>query len=191
MQPKLEDYAFPAEILTDARLGQLLAEDRLERIRDAIRNPRAGSMIDYRAPWFDDAVIQDNVIDMVFSQAVLEHANGLENAYRAMARWVRPSGLLSHQIDFRCHGTAREWNGHWTFSDAVWNLIKGKRPYMLNREPYSKHIGLMKENGFSLTGQQVHRSSSRIGRDRLAARFSHVTDDDLTTSSAFIQAVKG
>ncbi len=187
---KLESYAFPSAILTDARLDAALAPDRLERIRDAIRNTRAGSMIDYRAPWDEDAVMQDGVIDLVFSQAVLAHANHLGNAYRAMSRWVRPAGLLSHQIDFRCLGTAREWNGHWTLSDTVWKLITGKRLYMLNRQPYSTHVALLKEHGFSLVGQHLHRTPSRIDRAMLAPRFAHLTDDDLTISSAFMQSIK-
>lgn len=189
IHPKLSSYAFPA-FLSDVVMNAALADDRLAQIRRSIETPGGDAMIDYRAPWFDDRKIEENAIDMVLSQAVLEHADGLGDAYRAMSRWLRPAGLMSHQIDFRCHGTAREWNGHWTFSDFTWRLIKGRRPYMLNREPYSTHLSLLSANGFAVTGHQLCRSTSALDRGRLAPRFQSLTDDDLITSSAFIQARK-
>jgi hypothetical protein len=191
VRPNLASYAFPRHILTDAVLEAALAEPRLGRIRDSVaRQNTPGSMIDYRTRWFDDAAIERDSTDLVFSQAVLEHVDDLPGAYRAMALWLKPNGLTSHQIDFRCHNTAHAWNGHWLCSDRQWRIIRGKRSYLLNRAPFSRHLALLAENGFNLAGSKTDQLDSQIARADLAPRFRQMTDDDLTTSSALVQAVK-
>ncbi|RJP62040.1 MAG: hypothetical protein C4541_00460 [Candidatus Auribacter fodinae] len=57
---------------------------------------------------------------MIFSQAVLEHIDNLPEAYESMRLWLKPDGFMSHQIDFKCHGTAEEWNRHWAYSQSEW-----------------------------------------------------------------------
>jgi hypothetical protein len=191
VRPNLKSYAFPHHILTDAVLAEALAEARLARIRDSVaRQNTPGSMIDYRTRWFDDAAIERDSTDLVFSQAVLEHVDDLPGAYRAMALWLKPGGLTSNQIDFRCHKTAHVWNGHWLYSDRVWRLIRGRRAYLLNRAPFSRHLALLKENGLTLAGSRTDTLASTIARGDLAPRFRDMTDDDLTTSSALVQGIK-
>jgi SAM-dependent methyltransferase len=189
--PVLSEYGFPAALLDEAHLAAALDDARLDRIRESIRHPgAAGSMIDYRAPWFAARVVERDGVDMVFSQAVLEHVDDLPTAYRAMWQWLRPGGFLSHQIDFRCHNTAHDWNGHWRYSDRVWSLIKGRRYYLLNREPYSTHLKLMADNGFRVVAETRLRLESRLDPRDLADRFRHLTDDDLTTGGAYVRAIK-
>ena len=101
---------------------------------------------------------------MLISQAVLEHVDELAGSYRAMRLWIKPDGLLSHTIDFRCHSTARVWSGHWRYSDAVWRLIRGRRSYLLNREPYSTHLRLLAENGFATVGSQTTEGTPDCAR---------------------------
>jgi len=62
-----------------------LRPDRLERIRRFIvSDAGAELMIQYHAPWFDARVIEPETVDMVYSQAVLEHVDELAGIYRAM-----------------------------------------------------------------------------------------------------------
>jgi hypothetical protein len=190
VQPLLPSYAFPHHVLGDEELSAALSDERLARIRDSVRNQNThGSMIDYRTRWFDEGAIERESIDLLYSQAVLEHVDDLASSYRAMRLWIKPNGLISHQIDFRCHNTARTWNGHWRYSNFVWTLIRGRRSYLLNREPYSTHLRLLAENGFAFVGGQTARLDSSFASPQLAARFRHMTEQDLTTSSALIQAV--
>jgi hypothetical protein len=190
VQPFLPSYAFPRHVLGDELLAAALADDRLARIRESVRNQNtAGSMIDYRTRWFDETAVERDSVDLLFSQAVLEHVDELPGSYRAMRLWIKPDGMISHQIDFRCHNTARVWNGHWRYSDAVWTMIRGRRSYLLNREPYSTHLRLLEENGFVFVGGQTAKAESHIDRPALAPRFRHMTDQDLITSSALIQAI--
>jgi hypothetical protein len=190
VQPLLSSYAFPHHVLGDETLAAALADDRLARIRDSVRHQnRPASMIDYRTRWFDDRAIERASVDMLFSQAVLEHVDDLASSYRAMRLWIKPDGLMSHQIDFRCHNTARAWNGHWRYSDLVWKLMRGRRSYLLNREPYSTHLRLLEENGFHFVGGKTAKLASPTAHAQLAPRFRHMPAEDLTISSALIQAV--
>ena len=107
-----------------------------------------------------------------------------------MCLWLKPDAYMSHQIDFKSHGTSDKWNGHWTYSDFMWKIIKGNRGYLLNREPYSRHITIMKEEGFKIIACKKINTNSDISRDKLAVNFQSLTDGDLTTSGAFIQAIK-
>lgn len=189
--PHLDSYSFPRHILTDDRLRRALDDDRLELIRRSIvMMNKTGSMIHYKAPWYDADVVKTDSIDMIFSQAVLEHVYDPEFAYEKMHLWLKTGGLMSHSIDFRSHGYADEWNGHWRYPDFTWWLIKGNRRYTLNRLPHSQHIKFMNGLDFEVKCDLVNRLPSKIGFCDLAPRFRYMDESDLTTSTAFIQAVK-
>jgi hypothetical protein len=191
VKPVLGTYEFPKQILTDERLNDALSEYRLDEIRKSIVDTDCeDSLIRYRVPWYDLNVIEHESVDMIYSQAVLEHVDDLTNTYRTMRAWLKADGYVSNQVDFRCHGTADEWNGHWMYSDLTWTLMRGRRPYLLNREPHSSHIRFLEEQNFSIVCDQTVKSVSRLPKDTLATRFRSMSDDDLTTSGAFIQAVK-
>lgn len=189
--PQLESYAFPRDILTSDRLKIILDDNRLELIRRSIiETNNSNSLIHYKVPWYESDIIEKDSIDMIFSQAVLEHVNDPFYTYQKMYLWLKPGGLMSHSIDFRSHGYADDWNGHWKYSEFTWKLIKGKRPYLLNRLPHSQHIKFLKEVGFIVKCDLINRLPSRINSGDLAPRFNYMDDNDLMTSTAFIQAVK-
>ena len=191
VKPYLESYAFPADIFDDDRLQQALDTSRLEKLRSAVLGKHIeDSPIQFQVPWYDIDVVKQTSVDMIYSQAVLEHVDELRNTYKIMRQWLKPEGFMSHQIDFGCHGTADEWNGHWTFSDFRWKLIVGGRPYLLNRKPHSAHISMLSQEGFRVVFDLPHRDVSNIKRRQLAPNFSSITDDDLTIRGAFIQAVR-
>ena len=95
-------------------------------------------------------IVAEASLDLIFSQAVLEHVDGLEETYRAMFAWLKPGGYASHVIDFTAHGRSPFWNGHWAYSDWEWELVRGKREFLLNREPLSTHLALVRNVGFEL-----------------------------------------
>jgi hypothetical protein len=194
VKPYLSSYEFPAHILTNNRLDNALQRERLDTIRAALLNPgnqpQGNIQILYFAPWYNSEVIKAESVDMILSQAVLEYPDDLLRTYKAMYHWLKSGGFISHQIDFKSHGTSQEWNGHWTYSDFVWGLMRGKRPYFLNREPHSTHINVPKTVGFEVVCDIKIREALGISRKRLASRYRHLSDEDLTTSGAFIQAVK-
>jgi len=190
VKPALPDYAFPGHIFTEERMRWALDDDRLARIRRSIIDPRGpDSMIDHRIPWYDARVIQERSVDMIYSQAVLEHVDDLENTYRAMNLWLKPQGHMSHQIDFKCHYTADQWNGHWAHSDFTWRVIRGRQAYLLNRQALSDHRRLLAESGFCVVCEQKVTTESHLARKDLAPRFASLSDEDLTTSGVYILAV--
>jgi predicted SAM-dependent methyltransferase len=194
VKPYLDCYEFPAHILTDERLQVSLDKYRVESIRHTLTklNPNDPSQqpICYFAPWDNSVTVKDNSVDMIYSQAVLEHVEDLEHTYQMLYRWLKPGGFMSHEIDFKCHGSADQWNGHWTYSELTWRLMRGTRPYLLNRQPHSTHTSLLTKNGFQRVCDHRIISTSSIRRKQLSRRFRNLSDEDLMTSSAFMQAVK-
>ena len=96
---------------------------------------------------------------------------------------------MSHTIDYNSHGYTRDWNGHWTIPEYLWKIVKGKRPYLINRLPHSTHIEAMKEVGFQIVGE-IKKNSASLARHKLSKKFQTISDDDLGTSGAFILAIK-
>jgi len=191
LKPYLEEYNFPNEILDENRLQHALENSRIERIRNSISDfRREDSIIQYKAPWYGTSIIEKNSVDMIYSQAVLQYVDDLRGTYRSMHSWLKSTGYISHQIDFKCHGIADEWNGHWAYSDFIWKLIRGKRPYFLNREPHSTHIVIMLEEQFRIVFDKTIKRESHLTINQLAPKFRSISSDDLVTSGAFIQGVK-
>lgn len=189
LKPYLKSYSFPSDILSENRLKVSLEDRRIDKLRSAlISNNDQDNPIQFYVPWYRSDVIRYKSVDMIYSQAVLEHIDDLQSTYNAFYKWLKPSVFMSHQLDFKCHGKANEWNGHWTYSDLMWKLIRGRRPFLLNREPYSNHISILKDFGFKIAYEQMYKSESKINRNDLASRFRFISDVDIVISEAFIQA---
>jgi len=191
LKPSLEDYGFPYSIIPKERMFELLNSKRLDAIRRSLENVEdETSIIKYRVPWDSSVDIAKESIDMIFSQAVLEHVDNLSTIYTCMYDWLKNNGIVSHQIDLKCHDTADEWNGHWIYSDLMWKIIRGNRPYLINREPFSTHKKMVEESKFHIVCEQKTYSKNNISTQKISNRFKHITDDDFTISDVFIQAMK-
>ncbi len=187
--PNLRHAVFPADLLSEKRLQTSLAEERLEKIRASIRNPGGdGSMIVYKVPWNDASLIEAGTVDMVFSQAVLEHVDDLDFTYETMTVWLKEGGVTSHTVDFRSHHMTAAWNGHWACPDWLWNLVRGRRPFLINREPYSVHLRLLEKNHLERAHEELMIKPSEI--ETPSARFVDLSESDLGTALAFFVALK-
>lgn len=197
VRPPLASYGFPMSILSDERMRESMAPERIELIRNALKRALSGSSIApttpdivYIAPWDDPRVVPENCADMVLSNTVMQCVENLETAYLGCYHWLKPGGYMSHNIDFSSYGATKEWNGHWACSRLQWQLMKGNRPYLLNRQPHSVHKDLMNKNGFTVVLDEKFMTDSGIKRRELAPEFSWMSDQDLHTQGALIQAVK-
>jgi len=193
ISPSLKEHSFPHHILADDILSESLHPDRLAAIHKALHDTRSTDVVHiaYVAPW--QGVRLDGpwggTLDMVFSQAVMEHVEKVDTIYAALHSWLRTGGFMSHTIDYKSHGYTRDWNGHWTIPEFLWKIVKGNRPYLINRLPHSTHIKAMKKAGFRIV-DEIKKDSAPLARHKLSDKFRNLSDDDLLTSGAFIQAVK-
>ena len=148
------------------------------------------SSINYISPWFEPNVIRDETVDMIYSQAVLEHVNDLEHTYQSLFQWLKKGGYMSHQIDFKSHRLTDEWNGHLSYSDFTWKLIRGNRPYLLNRMLLSTHTKLLQKTGFKVISITPVRGIGGLARHQLSKRYRNIPEEDFITSSAHIISKK-
>ncbi len=189
----LNDNLFPAHILNDELLEASLSEGRISAIRKSLENPESQNnevTIKYMVPWSDTGIIEKNTVDVILSQAVLEHIVDLESTYQALYAWLKPKGMMSHQIDFTSHGLTKKWNGYRAHSELLWKIIMGKRHFLINRAPYSEHNNLMIKNGFTVICDLKNLRTDGIERSELTTYWKNITDDDLACSGAFVQARK-
>jgi SAM-dependent methyltransferase len=186
----LDVNLFPSRVLNDERLAKTLAPRRVERIREAVEaltTHDPDPMITYQT-WSTLKPVDDGEVDLCFSHVVMNHVEDLDEMYAKLARWVRPGGWMSHQIDFTCLETAKEWNGHRAYGELAWKVIAGNRPYFVNREPLATHLDLLDRNGFELMHLTRGRKEGGISRRQLAYRWRNISDDDLATQTGFIIA---
>lgn len=191
LQPRLPSYAFPAALVDEGVLNPDAGMAALPAIRDSLLHPATDDprmiRIVARPELRSDADMRGGA-SLILSQAALEHVDDLDGMYRAMRGWLRPGGAMAHTIDYRCHGLASRWNAHWTYSDLAWKAIRGRRAYLINREPHSTHLRLLECHGFALANEITVPEPSAIARRELAGRFRDLSDADLTTSVAHIVA---
>jgi hypothetical protein len=196
MLPHGTASAFPRDLAPDGAVDAALAAPRLEAIRAAIprRDLAADLPLRYLCPWSED-VVPAGSIDYVISQGVLQdmdHEPGrdtLTRAFVSMARWLRPGGTMSHQVDLSAPiGTA--WNDHWAIGDTRWRLTRGRRPYYLNRVPLSEYLRLCRAHGFDVLGVTREPAPPGRSREEVAPAFRHLPDEDFATSAVHFVARK-
>ena len=189
----LDERFFPSHILTEDALAAALSDERISRIRSALLHPEAEQSeikIRYMAPWYDEQIIAKESVDVILSHSVLEHVMDVELTHEALAQWLKPGGWMTHQVDFSSHGLSKRWNGFRAYPEWLWKLMAGRHTYLINRQPCSVHVDNMKKNGFEIRCLMKNTLPDGIGRDRLAARWRNISDEDLCCSGAFIQAQK-
>lgn len=190
--PKLKSYQFPAYILSDSWMKKCLSEERLAAIRTAVQQVKRGkpsNLISYIAPWQEEKTAGIKA-DFVYSQAVFEHIDEYKMAHRVIGGMLEQGGVVSHQIDFGCHGCADCWNGHLAYGRIVWKLVYGTRPYFLNRVPLNSHIKEMQKSGIHIKKCVRFRSRDGITREMLSKDFAKISDKDFETRSAYIIGIK-
>jgi hypothetical protein len=197
LHPRLDSYSFPEQALAADRLERAHEQDRLEAISRDIAGLACSDSterIRYICPR-RDSVVPPGSADFVFSQAVLQEidhgpsADTLAATFRSMARWLARGGVISHQIDLSAYGL-RPWNAHWTIGDTNWKLARGRRRHWVNRVPLSGYLALCDAHGFDIAGLVPAPATTSVRRTELSRRFTQISDQDLTTCSVYLAAVK-
>ena len=188
LRPTLEDCSFPFNLLPAELLDAALHPERVARLRRDLQ--QLSGSIRYASRWWLETAIEPESVDLIISQAVLEHVNDVPATYAAMYEWLRPGGFMSHQIDLKSHETSEVWNGHLGYSDRVWRIMRGRLPYLLNRTPCSGHVAAATRAGFTVVAADRVIREDGLSRCDLAPRFRDLSDDDVKTSGVFLQCRK-
>jgi hypothetical protein len=194
LYPRLESYEFPHALIDEKLLDERLSSCYLDSLRKSIREPnQLDGPIRYRCPWNAGSVPASGA-DLVFSQVALQDMDNtqrrddLATNIHLLSGWLRPGGVMSHQIDFSCPG-GTPWNHHWAYSDQAWKLIRGRRPYYVNRATLSDYVRLFESSGCDVVGVE-RRSLAGLGRGALQPRFAQLPEVDLETPDACVIAIK-
>ncbi len=125
--------------------------------------------------------IEKNSIDLIFSQAVLEHIreHEFQETMVECKRVLKNYGIASHRIDLKDHLGGGLNNLR--FSNRVWESSSFVRSgFYTNRIRYSRMVSLMEEAGFTIELVKVDRwDTIPLAKSKLATEFAHLCDDDL------------
>jgi hypothetical protein len=139
------------------------------------------------------ASLPSDSVDLIFSQAVLEHIPLADFAAtaRELHRLQRPSGIASHRIDFKDHLQASLNNLRFTetFWEQPW--FARRSGFYTNRLRFSDMTATFESAGFAVTLLAQDRwDSIPLPREILAPAFRELSDSDLRTSGADILLMK-
>jgi SAM-dependent methyltransferase len=138
-------------------------------------------------PW----PLPDGSMDLIFSQAVMEHVAPLEASYIEQARVLKPGGYISHRIDLKDHLNSRDWRDHLTYSELQWSLMTSHRPGFTNRARASQHLAALERAGLEILHvERQMNDAPPLRRSLLAAAFRDLDDEDLNTCSLDVVARK-
>ncbi len=125
--------------------------------------------------------IETGSVDLIFSQAVLEHVRKHEFAetMRECRRVLSPNGVASHQVDLKDHLGGGLNNLR--FNEKIWESdFFVQSGFYTNRIRYSEMLKLFKDAGFSVNVLDAARwDKLPIGRSALNVNFAKLPDDEL------------
>ena len=198
LYPRVDARRYPREVLDRLGLRSDTSDDRVEALRRAISRLAEGlfgdSEIRYLCPW-PTAAVDSGSVDLIVSQAVLQdmdhwtNPDALRIAFSAMARWLKKDGVMSHQVNLAFPETDR-WNQHWSYGELTWKLIRGRRPYYVNRVPASEYLRMCEEFGFDMVAVTPVSVREGVPRSMLPRRFRDLPTADYSTRAVHFVAIK-
>jgi hypothetical protein len=175
--PEPAAWKFPADLV-------VANDERLAAIRDDLLN-NGSKFIRMAMPW-TDVQIPHKSIGWLWSHSVLEHVDNIEQAWKCCATWLTDDGVMTHNIDYGSHGLTKHWDGHRSINDLCWTILRGRRPYLINRMPHSAQVALAKGCGFEIASELIHALHPHMPPSKCAPRFGSITARDRETAMAFM-----
>ena len=181
------DWGFPKAL--EAGLERALDARRLARIRRDIEDG-TGKSVAFEAPWSDRATLAAESVDWLFSNAVMQHVDDVGAVYDHAHTWLAPGGFMTHEIDFSSHRLTRHWNGHWAIQPGAWKLIRGARPYLINRHAREGQVAAMRRHGFLVLEEVRVDRADGLEREQFVEPYALMSEADARTHFAFIVCQK-
>jgi hypothetical protein len=187
--PHLDNYDFPAHILTEEVLAKSMAAERLAAIRKELADPGSSNIfVHYFVPW-KVSDIKYETLDLFFSQSVLQYVD-LRVVYPAINKWLKPKGHMAHAVDFSSLGSHTEWNGHWAYTAPEWKLFSIGKKILLNRAPFCYHKNYLVKYGFNLLNSIIYKNKEGFQKKQLSKEFRQLPDDELEIYTAYMLSAK-
>ncbi len=192
INPVLDNYDFPDKILNDDLMKKMLSPERIKMLRKDIINleNKNSEHIHFYIPWSNSSLVASGSVDYIYSQAVLEYVEDLDDTYFKLNKILNPKGFMSHCIDFSCHGLTQSWNGHWIFSEKQWRIVNGNKKVIVNRAPKSAHIKNKIKNGFDVLISKDVEKESIFSQKYFHDNYKNFTTEDTNTFASFIVSQK-
>ena len=182
--PKLDDYRFPRHIDGMMVVSELNPDLILNEIN---QNIDQSNILCYFAPYEMSGSIFNGTVDLITSQAVMEHVKDIGAHYKFQYQLLSNGGVALHQIDLKSHGTSLLWNGHWSYSEEEYQKVMKTYTFRwINRLSLERHIELMKDAGFEIIDVERYFRHDGIKQCELNDAFKNMTSLDLSTSSATV-----
>jgi hypothetical protein len=198
LYPRVGTRSFPDDVLRRMALKVDASDERVASLRRAISGiaepSSAHAAIRYLCPW-PTAAVEPGSVDLIVTQAVLQdmdhrsETDALTVAFKAMAGWLKRGGVMSHQVNLAFPDTTW-WNQHWMYGELTWTLIRGRRPYYVNRVPASEYLRLCEEHGFEVVAVTPVAADDSAPRSKLPRRFRDLPTTDYSTRAVHFVARK-
>jgi len=138
--------------------------------------------------------LPDESIDIIVSNAVLEHVQDLDSLFADMHRTLRPGGIMVHAADLKSHGmhrtTALDFLAH---NETLWRCMTFYRGAP-NRKRKSDYRRLIIRHGFTETCFKVTGTVSsgdiESFRQAFPGRAARFSDEDLSCGGFLFTAAK-
>ena len=189
-QQLLDKEGFPGAQIPDAALTAALDADRVAATRAALAHlddpQQKSETIQYRAPWYEHLEAPQEPYDLILSHSVLQYVEDLPQFLAVCAKWLKPGGWMSHHIDMTSMRITREWNGHWSYPEWLWKVVRGNRPFFATRRICSEYLEAFQSSGFRIVKAHRKYADHGISRAAAAADRSHLSDDDFSCTTLFL-----
>jgi hypothetical protein len=193
-------FEFPGSVISDDIIEHATSLKRFNEIKKELgrlADTGHSNIFNYIAPYDTNSPVRDiQSSDLLLSTATLEHIDDMEGAYKLFYKMLTSSGFMSHSIDFKSHGFAKQhngkkhWNGHWLMTEAEWRAIAQKHTYSINRIPCSDHLKLIIKAHFKPLLINKRMQENELSWRDLAIRWQWMTAEDLCCSGLHVVATK-
>lgn len=104
-------------------------------------------MIEFRYGDASRLPMDSNIVDVIFTNAVLEHIPNLKSAIYENKRVLKQNGVAIHEVDLRDHFDVKNPLKMLEYSNGAWFFMTFNRPGYTNRYRLSDYLAFFKEAG--------------------------------------------
>jgi SAM-dependent methyltransferase len=149
------------------------------------------SRMEYRVGDTAALPVDNDTIDLIFSNAVLEHVHNIKATVGEFTRVTRTEGIGIHEIDLRDHFFQQTPLRLLQYQDWLWNLMSWYRPGYTNRLRLSDYVDLFENSGLYVQQKLVtKRYTGVLDEVKLSNKFKRYSLDELAVLTFWLTVKK-